>query len=123
RKIYNDITFIDEFLTADFAEQQKLYTYAFNRRTGQYEIVDRDYRKIKQKLLFQLTNFGQPIIELVDGNYENRNELLFTHCHEGVDLDMDKARLSLANIQAIWTRPVHLVTTLDGVQKMLTHDG
>jgi len=27
----------------------KLYTYAFNRRTNQYEIADRDYRKVKEK--------------------------------------------------------------------------
>jgi stage V sporulation protein R len=123
RKLYNDVTFIDEFLTDEFAEDQKMYNYAFNRRTGQYEIVDRDFKKIKQNLLFSLTNSGQPLIDLVDANYENRGELLFTHRYENMDLDLDKAKLTLANVQAIWTRPVHLVTQMEGVQKMLTHDG
>ena len=123
RKMYNDVTFIDEFLTPEFAEQQKMYTYAFNRRTGQYEIVDRDFQKIKKKLLFQLTNSGQPLIELTDGNFENRNELLFTHTYDQVDLDMEKAKLTMANLYGIWSRPVHLVTQMDGVSKMLSFDG
>lgn len=123
RKLYNDVTFIDEFLTQEFVDRFKMYNYSFNKRTGQYEIVDRDYKKVKQSLLFMLTNFGQPVIELVDANFENRGELLLTHRHEVMDLDMNKARLTLQNVQAVWTRPVHIVTVVEGVQKILTHDG
>src|SRR5260370_40653721 len=72
RKHYNDITFIDEFLTADFASEQKLFVYGFNEKGNRWEILDREFQKVKKKLLQQLTNFGQPIIEVVDGNLENR---------------------------------------------------
>ncbi|MGZ3707981.1 MAG: SpoVR family protein, partial [Bdellovibrionota bacterium] len=55
RRVCNDVTFIDEYLTEDFVERLKLYTYAFNRRTNQYEIAERDFKKVKEKMLFQLT--------------------------------------------------------------------
>ena len=42
---------------------------------GQLRIVSRDPARIKQTLLYQLTNMGQPFIYVVDGNYCNRGEL------------------------------------------------
>ena len=60
RRIYNDVTFIDEFFTQDFADRLKLYVYGQDPRTGQIVIVDRDHRKVKQQLIASLTNFGQP---------------------------------------------------------------
>ena len=44
------------------AEDQKLFVYGRNPQTGQLEILDRDYRKVKDQLLNALTNFGNPII-------------------------------------------------------------
>src|SRR6185295_18416853 len=71
RRNYNDVTFIDTFLTEDFCVRNKMFVYGFNRRTGQYEINTRIFPEIKKKLLFQLTNWGQPIIQVSEGNYEN----------------------------------------------------
>jgi stage V sporulation protein R len=123
RKLHNDVTFIDSFMTEEFCEQQKLFTYGFNRRTGQYEIVDRDWRKVKNQLLFSLTNFGNPIIHVDNANYENRGELLMAHQHEGIDLEYDKAIETLKNIQMIWKRPVHLATKYNSQPKLLSYDG
>jgi stage V sporulation protein R len=123
RKLHNDVTFIDSFFNEEFCEQQKLFTYAFNRRTGQYEIVDRDWKKVKQQLLFGLTNFGQPIIRIEDANFENRGELLLSHQHEGIDLEYDKASDTLKNIHVIWRRPVHIYTKYSSQSKLLSFDG
>lgn len=123
RKLHNDVTFIDSFMNEEFCVEQKLFTYGFNRRTGQYEIVDRDWRKVKQQLLFSLTNFGNPIIVVDDANYENRGELLISNRHEGIDLEYDKAVETLKNIQAIWSRPVHLYTKWNGQAKILSFNG
>ncbi|MEE9126487.1 MAG: SpoVR family protein, partial [Planctomycetota bacterium] len=65
RKIYNDVSFVDEFITPEFAEAQKLFVYGFNQASGQFEIVDRDYRKVRDQLLNSLTNFGNQIITVV----------------------------------------------------------
>ncbi len=75
RRVYNDITFIDEFLTPEFCEKHKLFSYRFNPETNRYEIESRSFEQIKQRLLFALTNFGRPTISVRDGNYENRGEL------------------------------------------------
>ncbi len=78
---------------------------------------------IKEKLLFQLTNFGQPFIYVEDGNHNNRGELYLRHRHEGVDLKQDYARDTLRNIQRIWTRPVHLETALEDKKQLISFDG
>jgi stage V sporulation protein R len=123
RKHYNDVTFIDEFLTADFAIEQKLFVYGFNEKANHWEIMDREFRKVKQKLLTQLTNFGQPIIEVVEGNHDNRGEMMLAHRYEGVDLKMDYARDTLRNLQSVWRRPVSLYTKVDGKGMILRFDG
>jgi stage V sporulation protein R len=123
RRHYNDVTFIDEFLTPEFAIEQKLFVYGFNEKRNVWEIVDREFKKIKAKLLHQLTNFGQPIIEVINGNFDNRAELLLAHKHEGVDLKMDEARDTLRCVQTMWKRPVNLVTTLDAKGLIMRFDG
>ncbi|HEX4923031.1 MAG TPA: SpoVR family protein [Bdellovibrionales bacterium] len=123
RRDYNDVTFIDTFLTEDFCVQNKLFVYKFNRKTQRYEVDTRDFPLIKKQLLFQLTNWGQPIIDVVDGNYENRGELLLRHMHEGVDMQPDYMEETLKNVQALWSRPVNLLTIMDGEEKLYAFNG
>jgi stage V sporulation protein R len=123
RRLHNDVTFIDTFLTADFCNRNQLFVYKYNERTHRYEISDREFEKIKQQLLWQLTNMGRPIIRVENGNFENRGEILLYHDHQGVDLDLAFASGTLQNVQRIWGRPVFLQTMLGGKPKLLVHDG
>lgn len=123
RKSHNDISFIDEFLTPEFCERQQLFTYKYNPRSGRFEIDSKDFLAIKQKLLSSLTNFGQPIIEVEDGNYMNRKELLLNHVHYGVDLDAGFANETLRNLFAIWKRPVNLKTKYEEKEVIFNFDG
>jgi stage V sporulation protein R len=123
RRVHNDITFIDTFLTPEFCREHKMFSYAFQEQGGQYVIESREFDKIKQRLLFSLTNAGKPWIYVVDGNYRNRGELLLKHQFNGVDLRLDQATDTLANIQFIWSRPVHLQTVVDDKPAMLSFDG
>ncbi|OGN07291.1 MAG: SpoVR family protein [Candidatus Yanofskybacteria bacterium RIFCSPHIGHO2_01_FULL_45_42] len=123
RRVANDITFIDNFLTKEFCEKHKLFTHKLNEITGMYEISDRDFQAVKQKLLFLLTNFGQPIIRIVNSNYKNRGELYLLHQHEGVDMDIEYAKDTIENIQKIWKRSVHLETRLGDKGKLFTFNG
>jgi stage V sporulation protein R len=119
RRLYNDITFLDEFFTLEFCVEQKYYTFGFQERTGNWEIMSRDFKKVKDQLLRQLTNRGQPVIVVEDGNFENRSELLLRHIHEGIDLDGSQARDTLRNSAKIWSRPVSLLTKVDNKGKIL----
>ncbi|HEX9426328.1 MAG TPA: SpoVR family protein, partial [Candidatus Polarisedimenticolia bacterium] len=123
RKLCNDVTFIDDYLTEDFCREQKMFIYDFNPKTGMYQISDRDFKKVKQRLLFQLTNFGQPFIEAIDGNFRNKGELLLKHRYEGIELKHDEARDTLRNVQRVWGRPVNLETTVDDKSRLISFNG
>ena len=123
RRIYNDVSFIDEFITPEFAEAQKLFVYGFNQATGQFEILDRDYRVVRDRLLNSLTNFGNPIISVVDGNHKNRGELYLYHDWSGVDLEFEAALKTLKNVYKLWNRPVHIETREGGKPRLLSFEG
>jgi stage V sporulation protein R len=122
RKLYNDVTFLDEFFTLEFCVEQKFYTFGFSERSGNWEILTREFKKVKDQLLRMLTNRGQPFIYVEDANFENRAELLLRHSHEGTDLDANQARDTLRNCNKVWTRPVNLLTRIDGKGKLLRCD-
>lgn len=121
RRVCNDITFIDEYLTEEFVARFKLYTYAFNRRTNQYEIADRDFKKVKEKFLFQLANRGQPFVYVMDGNFQNKGELLLWHKHQGLDLEVRWSRETMRALSEVWRRPVNVETEVDGQKKLFTY--
>jgi stage V sporulation protein R len=123
RALHNDVTFVDTFLTAEFCNRNQLFVSTYNERTRQYEISDREFAKVKAQLLWHLTNMGQPIIRVENGNFENRGELLLYHEHQGIDLDLGYAEDTLKSIQKLWGRPVCVQTLLGGKQKILRHDG
>ncbi len=123
RKHYNDVTFIDEFMDEEFCYEKKLFGFDYNKRSDRWEISTRKFEEIKKKLLFSLTNFGQPIIEVVDSNHANRGELLLAHKHEGLDLDMKWAKPTMEALFRIWSRPVLVRTDFDGKPVVLKYDG
>lgn len=123
RKIYNDVTFIDEFLTPEFCAEHKLFTFQVNPKSDEYEIASREFEKIKKQLLFQLTNRGVPPTYVVDGNYNNRGELYLWHRFEDEEIKLATAKDTLMNIQKIWKRPVHLQTKIQDQYRLLSFDG
>jgi stage V sporulation protein R len=86
-------------------------------------ISSTDFKAVKQKLLFMLTNRGQPRIRVINGNHGNRGELCVEHVWEGVDIQLDWAQRTLANLALLWGRAVHLETQIDGKSIVLHHDG
>jgi stage V sporulation protein R len=123
RQVHNDVTFVDEFLTPEFVEKQNMFTYAYNKQEQEYVIDKRDFDSIKEKLLFNLSNFGQPYISVDDANFRNRGELYLIHRFEGQPLRLDHARATLENLFMLWQRPVHLETTVEKRKKILSYNG
>lgn len=123
RKHYNDVTFIDVFLTPEFASDQKLFVIDYNDKKNTYEVATRQFKAVKGRLLQSLTNFGQPVIDVVDANADNRGELVLAHRHDGVDLEPMYAQETLKNLQAVWRRPVGIITKVDGKGTLIRHDG
>jgi stage V sporulation protein R len=123
RRIHNDVTFIDEFLTPEFVDRFRMYHYRYDPATRKMVVVNRDFDKIKAQLLFMLTNHAQPYIYVADGNYANRGELYLAHKWNGVDLDIKYAVETLKNVQHIWRRPVHLQAQINEEMVLFSFDG
>ncbi|HLJ09853.1 MAG TPA: SpoVR family protein [Planctomycetaceae bacterium] len=123
RRVHNDVTFIDTFLTPEFCVKQNFFEYKFNESTNYYEIASREFQAIKTQLLNALTNHGRPFIFVLDGNYRNRGELYLLHQYEGIELKQDYAQDTLANIQKLWRRPVHIETVIDEKPAIMSFDG
>lgn len=123
RRVHNDVTFIDTFLNEDFCRRHKLFSFAYNERSGDYEIASREFQAIKQQLLTSLTNHGRPFIYVTDGNHENRGELYLKHDYAGIELQGDEARATLVNLHKLWTRPVHIETVVDDMKTVMSFGG
>lgn len=111
-QVYNDIGFLDEFLTYEFAERQRLFTIDYYKPRNVYYISGREFDKIKRRLLFSKTNVGSPFIYVTHGNWKNRGELFLKHRYEGDALDEPFVQGTLRALYAIWKRPVHLKTVM-----------
>jgi len=123
RRIYNDVNFIEEFLTDDLIDRLKLYHYRQDPHTGQLRIVSRDHKRIRETMLYQLANMGKPFIYVVDANYRNAGELYMAHRHNGLDIEIKYATETLKNVQKIWGRPVHLQARIDDDMTLFSFDG
>jgi stage V sporulation protein R len=123
RKLYTDVTFIDEFLTPDFVRDQKLLSFGYNQKNDRWEVESRQFEEVKQKLLFALTNSGQPVIQVEDANHGNRGELVLGHDHQGIDLRQDYAQAVLEALQRIWRRPVQVATLVEEKPALVRYDG
>ncbi len=110
RESHNDVTFLDEFLTQEFVDDNDYFTYEYMRSSDDYRVTSTDHEDVKKKLMLQFTNFGKPTIVVADGNYDNRNELLLDHKFNGIMLDIEQAKDTLERVFELWGRPVHLRT-------------
>ena len=60
RKIHNDLTFIDTFLTLEFCREHKLFSFGYNEGTDTYDIESREFPKIKASPAVQPHQHGPP---------------------------------------------------------------
>jgi stage V sporulation protein R len=110
RESYNDVTFLDEFLTGEFVSANGYFTYEFSEAQEDFRVASTEAEAVKRKLLLQFTNFGKPTVVVYDGNFRNRGELLLAHEYNGVVLDREQAMQVLERIYRLWGRPVNLAT-------------
>ena len=110
RESHNDVTFIDEFLTDEFVRERNYFTYEYSRSAEEHRVASVDADDVRRKLLLQFTNFGNPTVVVLDGNFRNRGELLLGHRYNGVALDEESAAATLERVFELWGRPVNLAT-------------
>ncbi len=121
RASHNDITFLDHFLTKDFAERRGLISYEKDEDTPQKR--EQVFKDVKDKILETLTNRGQPILSIVNANHNGRGELYLKHDTDGRELDLEKARATMENLSKIWGKQVHLETVREKKRVILSCQG
>lgn len=122
---YDDLMILDEFFTKEFCLKHKYFLYKAkpvwnwdlypDYKEEHYFLENRSFERIKQFLLFQYTNAFNPVIDVQDGNYENKGELYLVHHHNGVDLEWEESEIHIEDVlerlYSIWgKRAVHLLT-------------
>ncbi len=123
RRTHNDVTFLDTFLTAEFCREQGFFTTKYDPKAREWVIDSREFNDVKHGLLQMVAGRGTPRIYVVDGNHANRGELRLAHQHQDMDIQLDWASVTMANLVQIWQRPVHLDTLVDGKFMRLSCDG
>jgi len=109
REHYNDYTFINEFFTKEFCHKNKFFEYKLNKQSNKYEVVSKDHKKIKKKLMNKHLNMGRPIIFLENLRHNN-TEILLSHQFDGRPLDVTYARGVMKSMFGIVKRPINVKT-------------
>ncbi len=120
RKLYNDITFIDEFFTLEFCIEQKFYTFGFNERSGNWEIMSREFKKVKDQLL-QHADQLRPAVDRRRGRATTRTAASCC-CATSTRAPTSTAHRRATRLRTprkVWTRPVSLLTKVEGKGKLL----
>lgn len=108
RETASDVSLMRNELTKELVDDLDLYLY---QRVGdELVITDKDWTSVRDRLVSDLTSYGFPVIEAVDGDYEGHRELFLQHVWTGRPLDLAYARKALEHIYRLWGRKVWLAS-------------
>lgn len=118
RRVHNDVSLVHKVVDEAFAREHIAPVVGVDPRAVE------DWRELKSWLLTMISWGGQPQIELEGLVSGTTDELLLVHHHDGRDLELGMAEKCLKNVAALWRRPVHLFTLLEGEGKrIIAKDG
>jgi stage V sporulation protein R len=122
REIESDVSFLRNYLTEELCEELDLFVYELVE-DEEWTITEKRWERVRNQLVANMTNFGFPYIEVLDGDYNGNRELYLRHAFEGVELDTKYARKALEHVYLLWGRPVHLETMVDDERVVMHYDG
>jgi stage V sporulation protein R len=122
RELDNDVSFLRNYLTEELCEELDLFVYELVEEE-EWTITEKRWERVRDQLVANMTNFGFPYLEVVDGDYNGNRELYLRHAYEGAELDNRYARKALEHVYTLWGRPVHLETVVDDERVRLHYDG
>jgi stage V sporulation protein R len=122
RELENDVSFLRNYLTEDLCQELDLFVYELIE-DEEWTITQKRWEKVRDQLVSNMTNFGFPYLDVVDGDYNGNRELYIKHRYEGTELDLRYARKALEHVFTLWGRPVHLETIIDEESAVLHYNG
>jgi stage V sporulation protein R len=122
RELDNDISFLRNYLTEELCEELDLFVYQLVD-DEEWTVTEKKWERVRDQLVANMTNFGFPYIDVVDGDYDRNRELYLMHRYEGVEIDMKYARKTLEYVHKLWGRDVHLETVVDEEPLVMHYNG
>lgn len=122
REVENDISLLRNYLTEDLCERLDLFVFELVEEE-EWTITEKRWMKVRDQLVSNMTNFGFPYIEVLDGDYRRNRELYLRHRYEGAELDGKYAHKVIEYVYKLWGRPVHLETFVDEQKRVMRYDG
>jgi stage V sporulation protein R len=124
----DDQSFIRNHFNKIVADRMNMFVYEKREiydGSTQHVVKSTGWKDIRDHLVASMDNSGTPRIVVVDGDYNNSNELYLRHEFEGQTLDPDYIQKTLPYIFTLWQRPLHLETIDGKLNKKIiyTHDG
>jgi len=125
RQMECDQSFLHKYLTERLVRELDLYTYRVEEQDGElvWVVDETDWRKVRNALVDQLTNFGVPVLTVEDGDWQHRGELYIKHHYDGKPLDMERTTRCMRYLVKLWGRPVHIETVVDDEPVLISCDG
>jgi stage V sporulation protein R len=110
RHLHDDESFVKRYLSPWVGEELGLYGVDTN------VVSTKAFETIKTRIEGLVANGGQPVIDVVDANYEARGEMMLKHIYKGQDLKIATAKQTLKVVQGLWGKPVYLTSRLTEVE-------
>ncbi len=105
----DDFGFIRNYLTAELAEELKLFRYKASN-DGAVEVVDREINALRDAILSPKYSFGAPAIVVRHVEADGTLHLVHEHGTDGRGLDFKRSEKVLDYLHRVWRRPVKLDT-------------
>jgi stage V sporulation protein R len=112
-----DYSFVEKYMTPSLAEKMELFKIEeeegesrFSNHRKNAAAKAQAFEEVHNVLLGYLNYCGQPVLEVVDGDFENNGELLINHTYTTDSLNVEDTRQTVDIIASLWGRPVHLDT-------------
>jgi stage V sporulation protein R len=122
RELDNDVSFLRNYLTEDLCEELDLFVFELVDEE-EWTVTEKRWERVRDQLVANMTNFGFPYIEVIDGDYDGNLELYLHHRYEGAELDQKYGRKVLEYVYKLWGRPVHLETKTEEETTVWHYDG
>jgi stage V sporulation protein R len=122
REVESDVSLLRNYLTEELCEELDLFVFELVDGEA-WTVTEKRWERVRDQLVANMTNFGFPYIEVVDGDYKRNRELYLRHRFEGTELDLRYAEKTLEHCHTLWGRTVHLETVVDDEPHVMHYDG
>lgn len=112
---YDDLALVSEFLTPRVCADARLYAWEHDGRDARRLVISsREADEVRDAVVRGCVNGGLPVVEIVDADGHGRGELVLEHRVEGVGLDAEYARGTVAHLARLWGKPVSVSSVVEG---------